>query len=318
MGCCIPTDDTNHDRFRSPDTKTPLKVSKTPSHIILMGDSVLDDFYWLKDKHLDVTQQCKVEFGPNVNVHNFAVDECETKDILNGMRPSPVYVGERKQIGMKPYPISEDGKVYPLQCLKDLMESNKSDINTQSKPLVVLSVGGNDARIHLMSLINGNAEDVIRALTKNKFTENYHDIVDRLVHEFGVNVILVFVYQIQSRHMIYSAKQKVRELLKVMDYGYTGICKVAKEYKLPIIDLSRTFDPSNDDHYGSTEIEPSNLSGQFIVDLIRYVLESYDFEDGKRSSTVFYGLKGAVESVHVEKDNYLQFVEQRNKELKLI
>lgn len=44
--------------------------------------------------------------------------------------------------------------------------------------------------------------------------------------------------------------------------------KLAVEFRLPIIDLSRTFNPHDKTHYGSTPIEPSNVSGQFIADLI--------------------------------------------------
>lgn len=47
--------------------------------------------------------------------------------------------------------------------------------------------------------------------------------------------------------------------------------QLAVEFSLPIIDLSRTFDPNNKNHYGSTPIEPSNTSGQFIADLIAQV-----------------------------------------------
>merc|ERR1719245_1057617 len=96
--------------------------------------------------------------------------------------------------------------------------------------------------------------------------------------------------------MIYGSPEKVEELLKVIAFGFERICTVAEEYGLPVIDLSRTFDPSNAAHYGTTEIEPSNVSGQFIVDLIRHVVESFDFDKETRNSTVFYGLKGSINS----------------------
>ena len=49
------------------------------------------------------------------------------------------------------------------------------------------------------------------------------------------------------------------------------VAQLAMELRLPIIDLSRTFDPTDKRHYGSTPIEPSNMSGQFIADLIAKV-----------------------------------------------
>lgn len=49
------------------------------------------------------------------------------------------------------------------------------------------------------------------------------------------------------------------------------VAQLAMELRLPVIDLSRTFDPTDKRHYGSTPIEPSNTSGQFIADLIAKV-----------------------------------------------
>jgi len=54
---------------------------------------------------------------------------------------------------------------------------------------------------------------------------------------------------------------------------------IARKYNLPVIDLSKTFDPSNQSHYGTTPIEPSNLSGSTIARLIKHVIENHDFED---------------------------------------
>lgn len=50
-----------------------------------------------------------------------------------------------------------------------------------------------------------------------------------------------------------------------------SFAQLAVEFRLPIIDLSRTFDPTDKKHYGTTPIEPSNVSGQFIADLIAKV-----------------------------------------------
>ncbi len=71
-------------------------------------------------------------------------------------------------------------------------------------------------------------------------------------------------------------------------------------------------------------IEPSNLSGQFIVDLVQFVLQKYDFDDIHRESLVFYGLE--KESYNIEKntkayvnqDVYLNSILHRNEQLQLI
>merc|ERR1711971_1473917 len=96
------------------------------------------------------------------------------------------------------------------------------------------------------------------------------------------------------------------------------ISRVAEVYKLPVIDLSRTFDPSIEDHYGSTEIEPSNVGGQYIVDLIRHIVDEYDFEAEESTSKVYYGFKGSFqenENNTEKRWEYLEFLMERNKEL---
>ena len=100
--------------------------------------------------------------------------------------------------------------------------------------------------------------------------------------------------------------------------------KKARKWKLPVIDLSRTFDPSNEKHYGSTPIEPSNLSGQMIVDLIKFVCQKYDFnkDDNSRESMIFYGNNKDGFMVEINDDdnicnNYISWIKQRNKMLNL-
>lgn len=105
-----------------------------------------------------------------------------------------------------------------------------------------------------------------------------------------------------------------------MEFGFTEISKVAEEYKLPIIDLSRTYDPTNPNHYGSDPIEPSNMGGQLTVNLIRFVTQQYDFGDENRKSKVFYGLE---ESITVEENMpdegvYLKSITERNRRFGLI
>eukprot|EP01084_Bolivina_argentea_P318945 553216_1 len=336
MGCCgsASTDDIDNDFLLQ--EKLP-NINKSPTHIILMGDSVLDNFYWLEDKTLDVEQQCWNTFGDKIKVTNVAVDETQTIHVLKGIIPNFTYRRAREKENMSPYPITYDsddqksgGAVYPLKLMQKYISNGDININvdlkTQIKPTIVLSVGGNDGRIHLGKLgkITGGANDVINALKKDKFVENYNEIVDKLVNEFKMNVILVFVYQIQNKHMIYGYKSKVKELLKAMNFGFSEMCKVAQKYKLPMIDLSRTFDPSNEQHYGISPIEPSNISGQFIVDLVQFILEKYDFDNSARESLVFYGLKN--KNITIEKNTkayinqnvYLKSIQARNEKLKLI
>ena len=66
---------------------------------------------------------------------------------------------------------------------------------------------------------------------------------------------------------------------------------IAQEFKLPVIDLAKTFDPNDPTHYGkgtgSSPIEPSNKSSQFIADLTKKIIE--DFKFGVDESKIYYG-----------------------------
>ena len=55
-----------------------------------------------------------------------------------------------------------------------------------------------------------------------------------------------------------------------------------------MIDLTRTFDPQNRLHYGTSEIGASNLGGTFIVDLLLKVLKEFNF--GVDNSKVYFGI----------------------------
>ena len=334
------------------------KSERYTSHIILMGDSVLDNFYWIEDNRLDIRQQIENDCKQNnqdIMVLNYAVDESETKDVVKGMVPDDGYVHERQSLGMKPYPIDtsdDQGKVYPLKLMSQLIESiNNSinininnddeqlersiDVNSKLNPTVVLSIGGNDFRMVLgtggeevlkygsQSMIDGminydfvkNYEIILATMfPKNKYSietiekhkldnknNNYKfEISNRINSRFSwIQLILVYPYQPGTTWYVYEAvpgnptfnQFAIRQFFNVMEWGFGKICDLAYKYRLPIIDLSRTFDPNNEKHFGSSPIEPSNLSGQFIADLVKYVLKIYNFEDINQESLIFYGIK---------------------------
>ncbi len=68
------------------------------------------------------------------------------------------------------------------------------------------------------------------------------------------------------------------------------VIALCHERGFPIIDLSRTFDPSNAAHFGTGEIktrtpfcawsgcEPSNISSQFIAELAIYVMKNHNLD----------------------------------------
>ena len=279
-------------------------IQNTIMKIALIGDSVLDNFYWLEDKKNDVTNQLKTLYSKernDVSIHNYAVDESTTDNVLKSISPLPQYVNARYTTfdGHNPYPCNKYGKVHPLKLLKEL------------KPeYTVLSVGGNDGRIHLSKLLIGS-DSLLEAIYEDKVPEKLERLVQRIVErtekitrdlpDFETSVqknttetklVLIFVYKphetifkefrknvgwglqfLPIEHFINLAERldtvygELREVYK----------RIAMKYNIPLIDLSLTFDPRNRKHYGSTAIEPSNESGEVIAKLIKHVIDNHDF-----------------------------------------
>lgn len=248
------------------------------TNVYLVGDSVLDNFIWLKNPQQNLTQQLKAKTKNQNNIFNFAVDETETDDILKGKTPGHHYQEGRLKYKLENYPVSADGKVYPIELIK----KNK---NPSKKNVAVLSVGGNDARVCLYCLAQG-WQGVYNKMEEKGFSKNYAEIVKSLIDATG-NVILVLVYKPYKDFF----PQYHSEFDKLLDVVRKMLLAQARVFKIPIIDLSKTFDPNDPTHYGegngTSPIEPSNKSSQFIADLIAAVIN--DFKFGTDSSKIYYG-----------------------------
>lgn len=261
--------------------------------IAFLGDSVLDNFYWLEDQKRDVKAELTdliILSKPTepFKIRNFAVDESTVKDVLHGMCPRSVYSGARKSVFEKGidshYPVNKDGIVKPLNLVRKYKPTH-----------AVLSIGGNDGRVHLSKLL-WSAESLIDAIMiEEQVPQQVEKLIQKLLEIMEHNkLILVFVYKPhktifeQFRNQLgygmqYLPIEQVVPLGARLDKVYSSLrdlfYTLAKKYKLPIIDLSRTFDCENRSHYGSTVIEPSNLSGKVIARLIEHVINEHNFEE---------------------------------------
>ncbi len=86
-----------------------------------MGDSVLDNFYWLSDHKKDIKQQILDEYNNKILVTNLAVDESTSYDVLYGTDPSFTYINARNEYGLESYPINKNDKVIPLEIHQYIM-----------------------------------------------------------------------------------------------------------------------------------------------------------------------------------------------------
>jgi len=257
-------------------------------HVVLMGDSVLDDFYWLSDPTMDVRAQLESELqkkNPLHHVSNWAVDESTIHCVLYGTRPRDVYVNYRALIGLSGYPTDKDGKVYPLRLL-----------GTSTPTHVVLSIGGNDARVVFAESFD--LENIYSIMINNGIDKSLRTLIKSILKRVP-KLILVYVYhpQITMVPMLYwlPPEKVVTELLIRFSPFYFSM---AKEFNLPLIDLSRTFNPYDSGDYGTTPIEPSNKSGMYIAKLVEHVLE--DFKFGIDQTKVYWGVPGQFQSESLE------------------
>ena len=234
-----------------------MKYPSVYMSIILIGDSVLDNFYWLEDKESDLRAEL-IKSGYHCD--NFAVDEAQFSDVVNGMTPRNIYSENRSY----PYPISDDGKVYPLDLLQNIKNKENS--------MVVLSVGGNDMRVSIGALLFGVDAFVDRFLSKNN-VDLYEKAIETILKYSNKLVLVVTYIPCVSEMSIYKLLSHLAD--PIYSKWREFITKTAKKYNVAVLDLSETFDRYNREHYGSTVIEPSNLSNKCIARCLEHIYNNY-------------------------------------------
>eukprot|EP01120_Amphizonella_sp_Union-15-10_P002668 TRINITY_DN12973_c0_g1_i1.p1 TRINITY_DN12973_c0_g1~~TRINITY_DN12973_c0_g1_i1.p1 ORF type:complete len:306 (+),score=31.49 TRINITY_DN12973_c0_g1_i1:53-919(+) len=249
----------------------------TKTHLVLIGDSTLDNLVWVDTKEEAIPSQLR-ELLPNALITNYAADGFNSKDTLQGNYPS-ISAAARETAG-DPFPVFQ-GTFKPLQQLKELHK--RTPVSH-----VVLSVGGNDVREIL-----GNLNYLPNII--HRFLSNYPKILEE-IFEVTPKVIIMLQYRPafnqDSYYRVYKAMKTiandnpVSSLNALMQFIYPHVFQLARKHSLAIIDLPNTFDIYNDALYRS-QIEPSSEGGKVICKLIKHVLEKHDF-----SASKFYKLKG--------------------------
>ena len=270
-------------------------IIKPYTNIMLVGDSVLDNFIWLKNNKNDLKQQLENMITTKDSlVFNFAVDESETKDILSGKIPGHQYQYGRKEHGLEGYPVDKDGIVYPVKLTEKIINQYPERDN-----ILVLSIGGNDGRICLPLLMDkkNSYETVSKQMIQAGFKTNFLKIIEKFTSFPNLKIIVVLVYK-PYQLMIPGRQNDMHKLYDFFREFYTEVCK---KNKLPMIDLSVTFDYNDPSHYGEgngiSPIEPSNKSSQFIADLISTVID--DFQWGKEEAKMYTGIGKNIKSVKI-------------------
>merc|ERR1711908_83421 len=76
----------------------------------------------------------------------------------------------------------------------------------------------------------------------------------------------------------------VQKLHQLMERIYAPILELARQHKLPVIDLPNSFD-INDDSLYISQIEPGARGGERIAQLIAHVVQHHSFDE-----SLFYRL----------------------------
>ena len=257
--------------------------------VVLLGDSTLDNIVWVASHEETVPFQLKELLPEGSNVINFAADGFNTRDMLEGQVPQISYHVRQH---VDPFPIDVGDAFYPLIFLQGSTASH-----------AVLSVGGNDVREIL-----GNMESLAERIMG--FMMNYPVIVNQIISQVP-KLVLCLQYrpslQQDAHYHVYQAMASlpgngtsVQKLNTLMESTFPIIFQVAREHRLPIVDLARSFDINNPELYRS-QIEPSAMGGKLIADLIAHVISNHDFEHS--DSTFYYKPPGSADILQQVNDN---------------
>lgn len=246
------------------------KVLPDYTNVFFLGDSVLDNFMWLKNPKQNLTWQMNQKIiGKNTNNYMFAVNKTKTNNILEGKKPDFRHQEGRKKYNLEQYPTNYKEKVYPLKLIKE-------HINPKRKNYAVLSIGHNDIRVYPQ--LSSKGWEKIWTKMNNNYTNNYEKIVKKLSKMNLTGIILVSVY---LPYIIF--EKYFKQIYKILEKSKELLFKIARKFNLPVIDLSKSFNNKNPKHYGKIEnsinpIEPSNISSMFISNLVTYVINDFDFK----------------------------------------
>lgn len=256
-----------------------MSIIRSNPMICLLGDAILDNYYTLYNKEYDLKRELT---DLNFNVHNYAVDDIKVADIINGIIPRELYTKSRSY----PYPIDQDGKMYPLKSIASTIGVNKSftsvygnmgikSIGEDIKPdsMVVISMGGNDIYSKFRNIFLG-PEYFVNAIITEEFVSNYKKVIET-VKRLCDKIVLISVYLPYlgngSSYGIYTPLAK-----PIMDRWHLFIYSIAREYNIPLLDLNRTLNVGDRSHYGVDDTRVSNVSNKCIAECISYIYSHYD------------------------------------------
>jgi len=280
---------------------------------VLLGDSVLDNFYWLQTpkRHLRVQlEEALQACGTGLRCVSLAVDQMTTFDFEErtaAANPWEGFARARRQVGFEEeqdveYRVDQDGVI---RSAKSLAKLDGVEWN-------ILSIGGNDVYLNrgvqadlLLSLLPPFAGR--RKEVAGSFGQRFRRVLASVRRAApDAKLVLVIPYRPHRDFSLVMGapindegqrisgdllgdfvrgleRQYLSELVNPM---VIEILRAAQEEGCPVVDLSKTFDPTNEEHYGTGRMgavnalgvtwsgaEPSDASTGFTAKLFAHVLQ---------------------------------------------
>ncbi len=249
-------------------------------HVHTLGDSTLDNIYWVNNpEKKSVEGQLRTKLGKEYTVTSNAYDGFTTNSLLKGDTVGKVLPSGKAKTAYQQ--VKGKTKIKPLDILwNDVKKA------PDAKHYVVLSVGGNDFRESLH-----NPARILKEISN--IQKRYIQIVEKLKALPGSDIrpILVMQYPTDAnndQYRIYPTmklmatlqgkgekKDGIELLADFMKEFYAPILKAAKEKKIPVLDLSRTFDPKA--RLYICGIEPNKAGGALIAEGLKHIIKQHDF-----------------------------------------
>ena len=243
--------------------------------ILLVGDSILYNYYWLDNKEQDLRKEL-IDLG--FLVFNYSSEDSTVKAITSGITPKDIYRNSRSYS----YPIDKEGKMFPIKLIE---EQKKPFISVYGgiKPLsfgnndqgnmIVLSIGGNSFQVGATRILLG-IDYFFNAVVNEEFIIDYENLVKNL-KKLSSKVVLISIYlPFLGPGSSYGVFSKFAEPIIIRWRNF--LQNIAKKYNIPILDLSLTFNSNKREHYGSSDIEPSNISNACMAKCLSHIYDNYN------------------------------------------
>lgn len=252
-----------------------LRDEKDPKTISLIGDSILDNFYMLHDSSKDLKSNIE-SLGYKVN--NYAVEDSRLTNIKGGVIPHEKYMSSRNY----PYIVDQDKKMYPLKllarssCISNTFRNVYEPLSLTRKndnSMVVFSIGGHDLQDGIAKIVLG-FDYFFNSVVSDNFVSDYESVIAEMLCHSN-KILLVSMYlPFLGPGSSYGVFGRFAE--PFVNRWRSFLEEKGKKYNIPILDLSRTVNSYNRNHYGIEDIYPSNITSKCISECIDHIYRNYN------------------------------------------